>query len=99
MKSKKAQGLPLNTIILALLGLAVMVLIIAAMTGRLGGFIKATAECPGRCTPHDTPPSRDFDRDACHPTMEAEQTGNYIQRGTKGSQVPKECEKCCLRLY
>jgi len=37
---KKAQGLSLNTIIIAAIGLAVLVILFAVFTGRIGGFNK-----------------------------------------------------------
>ncbi len=42
---KKAQGLPITTVILAALGLVVLVIIFAITTGRLGIFSKALKEC------------------------------------------------------
>ena len=98
---KKAQGLPINTIILAVLGIAIMVLIFAAVTGRLGGFIRATSECNGRCTPYETLPSpyAAESREGCVQGIEVEDSSySYVQRGTKGSSLPKRCDACCMRL-
>ena len=47
--NKKAQSLSINTIIIAVLGIAVMVILFAVMTGKLAIFSSAASECPGRC--------------------------------------------------
>jgi len=41
---KKGQGLSMNVIIIATIGLVVMVVLIAIFTGRLGGFGQKLAE-------------------------------------------------------
>jgi len=51
--SKKAQGISINTIIIAALGLAVLVVLFAIFTGRLGIFSKTVQEtdtCTQKCT-------------------------------------------------
>jgi len=40
MKSKRGQGLPLNTIVIAAIVLIVLVVIIMIFTGGMGGFVK-----------------------------------------------------------
>ena len=40
MKSKKAQGLSLNTIIIAAIALIVLVVLVMVFTGRMGGFTR-----------------------------------------------------------
>jgi len=42
---KKAQGLPLNTIILAILALIVLVALILIFTGKINVFGKGASEC------------------------------------------------------
>jgi len=52
MYNKKAQGLPLNVIIIAILVLIVLVVIIAIFAGKIGIFSREVAECKakgGRC--------------------------------------------------
>lgn len=44
---RKGQGLPLNVIILALLGLAVLIVLIIMFTGKAGDVTKATG-CEAR---------------------------------------------------
>ena len=58
MKNKKAQGLPMNTIVIAALVLVVMVVLILIFTGNIGGWVgdvdktetsaMARAECLGK---------------------------------------------------
>ena len=50
---KKGQGISINTIIIAAIGLAVLVVLFAIFTGRLGGFTKGVQEtdnCVQKCT-------------------------------------------------
>lgn len=68
MSYQKAQGLPISTIILAVLGLIILVVLIMAVTGKLGMFGKGTANCEGQ-------------GGTCQNT---ECTGNQIQIGLKG---------------
>lgn len=96
---KKGQGLPISTIILAALGLVVLIVLFALVTGRLGILGRELTECPGACLgtyTGDTPdPSVE-----CDPQLTREYPGVYIQKGQPG--VPQErikkCSKCCLAL-
>ena len=50
--SKKGQSISINTIIIAAIGLAVLVVLFAIFTGRLGGFTKGVQEtdtCAQKC--------------------------------------------------
>ena len=50
--NKKAQGISINTIIIAAIALAVLVVLFAIFTGRLGGFSKGVSEtdtCRSKC--------------------------------------------------
>ena len=52
MLKRKSQGLSITTIILAVIGLMILVVIIALLTGRLGGFSKGvgeTGDCSSSC--------------------------------------------------
>ena len=46
---RKAQGLPLNTIIIAALVLIVLVLLVLIFTGRMNIFRKGIETCSGTC--------------------------------------------------
>ncbi len=48
-KSNKAQGLPLNTIIIAILVIIVLVVIVLIFTGKMGFFGKSLDTCEGDC--------------------------------------------------
>ena len=45
MKVRKAQGLPLNVIIVALIGLVVLVILLAIVSGKMKVFGKKAADC------------------------------------------------------
>ena len=49
MKSSKAQGLPITTVILAALGLVVLLILFGILTGKLQWFGKGLVACPGTC--------------------------------------------------
>ncbi|MEM2915903.1 MAG: hypothetical protein QXT19_00890, partial [Candidatus Woesearchaeota archaeon] len=57
---KKAQGLPITTIILAILGIVVLVILFAILTGRMAIFAGAANECPGRCVVSALPPNMPY---------------------------------------
>ena len=46
---KKAQGLSLNTIIIAVIVLIVLVVLIVIFSGKIGGFRKGLDNCDGTC--------------------------------------------------
>ena len=97
--NKKAQGLPLSTIILAALGLVVLVLLFALLTGRLAIFGRGLAECPGSClTPYvgDTP---DLST-TCDATFTRDVPGTYVERGQEGVPIEKirKCSRCCIAI-
>ena len=97
---RRAQGLPITTIIIAILGLVVLVILFAITTGRLAIFGRATAECPGTCVgPYTgtTPP----DARPCDPAFEKLVGGNYLQSGQAQNTPPDQilkCTRCCLPI-
>jgi hypothetical protein len=50
VKGNRAQGLPLNVIIIIVILLVTAVILIAIVSGKVGMFRKAT-DCPGDCKP------------------------------------------------
>ena len=44
MKSKKGQGLPMNTIVIAAIVLVVLVVLIMIFTGSMGGFVSGLSK-------------------------------------------------------
>ena len=49
IKKRNAQGLPLNTIIIAIIVLIVLVVLIFIFTGQIGKFGRGIDSCSGRC--------------------------------------------------
>jgi len=103
-RNKKAQGLPITTIIIAILGLVVLVILFAITTGRLAIFGRATAECPGTCV--DAFMSTNtlavgYRSGGCDKSIEREVVGSYVasgqSTGTPPDQVVK-CGHCCLPI-
>ena len=47
--NKKAQGLSLNTIIIAVIVLIVLVILILIFSGKIGGFRRGINACDGTC--------------------------------------------------
>jgi hypothetical protein len=87
---KKAQGISINTIIVAAIGLAVLVVLFAIFTGRIGIFSKGVQEtdtCVQKCSSLNMDPG-------VHPSEGARSCfeGQYIA----GSYVdgPNGC--CCM---
>ena len=96
---RKAQGLPLSTIILAALGLVVLILLFALLTGRLAVFGRGLAECPGSCLAAyvgDTPDTSA----SCDTTFTRDLPGTYVERGQEGVPIEKirKCSKCCIAI-
>ncbi|MFH1181924.1 MAG: hypothetical protein V1702_03115 [Candidatus Woesearchaeota archaeon] len=46
---KKAQGMSINTIIIAIIVLVVLVVLVMIFTGYFGGWTKSAAACKGTC--------------------------------------------------
>jgi len=49
IKTRKAQGLSLTTIIIAILVIIVLVVIVLIFTGKIGFFRESIDNCDGRC--------------------------------------------------
>jgi len=109
---KRAQGLPITTIILAILGLVVLVILFAVLTGRMTIFTGAVNECTGVCYVGSLPrpaidgaleqPSGELTPAGCM-KAKGEETrvyGNFIARGIRDDQgKPIPCSQgCCQRL-
>ena len=102
---KRAQGLPITTIIVAILGLVVLVILFAITTGRLAIFGRVTAECAGTCIgeytgPGDAKQLITPDR-VCDPGFEREISGAYVRSGQPQNLRPDEivkCSRCCVLI-
>ncbi len=49
--ARKAQGLPINTIIIIALALIVLIVMVVILTGRVQIFGKSLGQCKGTCVP------------------------------------------------
>ncbi len=102
---KRAQGLPITTIIVAILGLVVLVILFAITTGRLAIFGRATSECPGTCIGEytgsgDAKQMLSTDRQ-CDPGFEKEVGGSYVKPGQAQNLRPEQivkCSRCCIPI-
>lgn len=96
---KKAQELPTTTIILAAIGLVVLIILFAFVTGKLGTLGRGLSECPGQCLGPYVGDAVDSSVE-CEPSISKELTGDFIQAGQKGVPVDKvrKCSKCCASL-
>ncbi len=108
---KRAQGLPITTVILAILGIVVLVILFAIITGRLTIFAGVANECPGTCvigTQHDQvnyatagsiPGLTDRVENAkCTPDIEKKLFGGFIAQGRTDDNKPIVCDVCCQSL-
>ena len=101
---KKAQGLPITTIIIAALGILVLVVVGAIFGGQIGTFGRAAKECPGVCVKASIPadvvnPETYFvDKSGCDPDFETRLTGVWIPRGMPSGKEVSEwrCDACCV---
>lgn len=96
---KKAQGLPISTVILVALGIIVLIILVAFVTGKLGGLGRTLSECQGTCLGAYTGDTPDPTVE-CDATLSKEATGTYILPGQQGVAIDKvkKCSKCCLAL-
>ena len=103
---KKAQGLPITTIIIAILGLVVIIVLFAILTGKMTIFAGLANECPGICV---LPKGGEFGGVEggnirhrspleCTPNIEREQFGKFIASGIRKDNNPIPCERCCQQL-
>ena len=84
---KKAQGLPISTVILATLGLVVLVVLFAITTGRLAIFSKEVQKCAERACIS----SEECSREGGFPLP-----GDWISQGVQN--VGRKCSSpnvCC----
>jgi hypothetical protein len=103
--SRRAQGLPITTIIIAALGILVLVVVGAIFGGQIGKFGRAAGECPGKCVVNAKPagasPSALFEVRAdgkCDEDFESQVSGVYIAKGTpkEAKVLEYKCDACCV---
>ncbi|MBS3158373.1 hypothetical protein J4206_03725 [Candidatus Woesearchaeota archaeon] len=88
MNSKKAQGMPINVIIIAVIALILLVVILAITSGKLKVFGKGTANCKalgGNC------------ESSCPPSGKSSEQYKEIE----GTSCKDEIigNTCCIALY
>jgi len=99
---KRAQGLPITTIILAILGIVVLVILFAITTGRLAIFTRGVSECPGECVGrYTTDIAFATSPDTCA-EFEKQLTGSYVAPGQDPRTTSREqlvkCKACCVSV-
>ncbi|MBD3304651.1 hypothetical protein GF343_05935 [Candidatus Woesearchaeota archaeon] len=107
---KKAQGLPITTIIIAALALVVLVILFAIFTGRIAIFGRGVTECPGRCEmPYSETGEQPMTEGRtalepnaqCDPQFEKSITGIYIAPGQPANTPADKliyCSTCCVSI-
>ena len=89
---KKAQGLSLNTIVIAAVALIVLVVLVLIFTGNIGGFGEGVREDAASCVGQ----TNDNNLYAC----KSECAGDWSLVGTDGTGY-KDCDtidmKCCVK--
>ena len=99
---RRAQGLPITTIILAILGIVVLVILFAITTGRLSIFSRGVSECPGECVGMYTTDASLAQGDRpCAEGYEKQVAGNFIEKGQPIDRKARElvkCSRCCVPL-
>ena len=73
MMTKKAQGLPMNVIIIAALAIVVLVVIIVIFTGRVQLFGRGLGACDGQCAANRAQCPADY---AAIPTKNCDDNGD-----------------------
>lgn len=80
IKKRKAQGLSITMIIVAVLGLLILVVLVALLSGRLGGFSKGVGEaasCGKLCEVIGKTKIALTDKDACEDAGWEYRAGNF----------------------
>ncbi len=108
---KKAQGLPITTIIIAALALVVFVVMFAIFTGRITIFGRGITECGGICAlPYSETglqpmtegrTSLDVNAACPNPSTQRPLTGIYISAGQPSNTPAAQliyCSKCCISI-
>ena len=88
--NKRGQSISINTIIVAAIALAVLVVLFAIFTGRLGGFTKGVQEtdsCYQKCSSLSLPSISDLPQSDCTQRL----SGSFI--AGKFSDTPNN--GCC----
>jgi len=99
---KRAQGLPITTIIIAAIGLIVLVVMVTVFSGQIQRFGRAANECPGRCYKLNPPPEAAglniYSDEPCNPNFESEISASSLPRKMPSVKNPTQwlCTECCI---
>ena len=88
--NKKAQGLPINVIIIAAIALIVLVVLVAVFTGRFGIFSKSLDECPGNCVLECNSPNVIMNQYKCE--------GGISEKTSLSLRITAGVNVCCMKL-
>jgi len=92
-RMKKAQGLPITTIIIAALALVVLVVLFAIFTGRIGIFAREVQSCSNPCvesTACETAGGFSLPGEYINPENRAEKCGKPSDQ-----KMPAHAKVCC----
>ena len=99
---KRAQGLPITTVILAILGIVVLVILFAILTGRLTIFAGVANECPGTCVlkvgSRVTGPGVYLNDDNECQQFEKKLLGGHIAQVRDANNKAIPCNSCCMPI-
>ncbi len=100
---KRAQGLPISTIIIAALGLIVLIVLGVVFSGQIEKFGRAANACSGRCYKATIPTEatafiRTLYGGPCNLEFEAEYKGATVPAGLPKVDDPGKyrCDSCCI---
>lgn len=88
--ARKAQGLSLNTIVIAVIVLVVLVVLIAIFTGRIGVFNTGVTKCPTQNSAYTCPGGQSCPNDA--------QKAPFTCYGPGNTQTSPTSDWCCVKL-
>jgi len=101
---KRAQGLPISTIIIAALGILVLIVLAAIFSGQIGKFSAAANACPGRCYKVDLPSHPQasilYSSNTCDTQFERNLGRGYIPQNIPSGVNPADwrCDECCIPI-
>ena len=96
--NKKAQGISINVIIIAAIGLAVLVVLFAIFTGRLNIFstgISKTASCDNACKAQ----GKSFGTESSDVSCKSDTTGTRTYIPGSYGDVPAGGACCCVPSF
>lgn len=105
---KRAQGLPISTIIIAALGIIVLIVLGTIFSGQIEKFGRAASACSGRCYKDASKVSALlpntqvlYDSNKCNTEFEAPYRGATVPSGlpklpSGANPSDYRCDECCV---